>query len=103
MKDDTFTPMHFLRFDLRGHGETLRLNPKTQKAGHINGGFQRVFMDISEIIKEFLVKNLNVEKLVLFGHSMGGLIALEFARTQHEPLLTTLIISGNELTQKPLN
>ena len=98
--DESLPPMHFFRFDLRGHGETIRLNPSTQKAGHINGGFDMVFSDINEIIQKLLVQDLAVDSIILFGHSMGGLIALEYARTQDQKMLKKLIISGTYIIYK---
>jgi alpha-beta hydrolase superfamily lysophospholipase len=85
--------MHYLRFDLRGHGRTLSLNPKRQKACHL-GSFNRIFLDLNDMIEHLLIRMLNIKSIILFGHSMGALLALEYTREIKPTLVTHLILSG---------
>lgn len=89
--------LHVLAFDQRGHGETLKLNRKTQQPGHIEGGLEQSFKDIDAIIQEILVAQLNVKEIMLFGHSMGGLVSFEYCSSRRNSLISKVLLSGNEL------
>lgn len=62
---------HVALLDLRGHGLS------TGKRGHIHW-FADYLMDIQAVIL-MLQKTLQVSKVVLLGHSMGGLISIRYA------------------------
>lgn len=63
--------------DLRGHGQT---GPRNQSRGSLGaGGRNRVIQDLEELI------NLEIENhpgtpIILFGHSMGSMIAMRIAQ-----------------------
>ncbi|MHA1616595.1 MAG: lysophospholipase [Candidatus Njordarchaeales archaeon] len=78
----------FYMQDLRGHGKS------EGERGYIDK-FSDFVDDVLEFT-EMVMKENNVDKVFLFGHSMGGLIATIFA-IEHGDILRGLILSGPAL------
>ena len=78
------TRFRVLRWHYRGHGKS----PAPGKASDI--GVEQIIDDL-----EFLLKTLAIDKAVLFGHSMGVQIALEFHRRHAERLLGLVLLCGS--------
>jgi len=67
-------------YDLRGHGKTAR---------GLEIGYVKNFNNYVEDTKSFIKKmneKLNVSDFIIYGHSMGGLIVLEYISKYHEYL-----------------
>lgn len=82
LKDD----YHCIAIDLPGHGASVTI------AGSLNDGFNHCH----RLIKDML-DDLKVTQYVLIGYSLGGRIALDYARTQNDPRLTALILESSHI------
>ena len=77
---------HCITLDLPGHGMSAgNLAP-------LEGGFEHCH----ELIK-FSLSELNITSFTLIGYSLGGRIALDYARTQDDPRLTHLILESSHI------
>ncbi|MEG0473594.1 MAG: alpha/beta fold hydrolase [Solibacillus sp.] len=85
--------------DHRGHGATADQNGQFGFFAE-EDGFERVVRDVFEVI-EALRKQLDIQSLTLFGHSMGSFIARRFIQ-QYSYLLDSVILSGTGAV-KPLH
>lgn len=63
---------NIFQFDLRGHGES------GGRRGFIND-FSDYTNDLAEIL-DYLKKNYELDRLILFGHSMGALIVMDYLK-----------------------
>ncbi len=61
---------NILRYDLRGHGRSKG------QAAYVKD-FSLYAQDLCEVL-EYLKENFKMDRFVLFGHSMGGLISCDF-------------------------
>ena len=68
-------------YDHRGHGKDKKMN----ELGHIanQDGYQILIQDGIQVIK-YIKKMMQTEKLILFGHSMGSLIARNIVQQYQE-------------------
>ncbi len=75
-----FTNRRVIRLDLRGHGESEK----------------RVFSDIKTLSEDLnaLFNHLNIEKAIIMGHSMGGMVVIQFTLDYPEKV-ERLIILGS--------
>lgn len=71
--------------DLRGHGRSK----KGTKIKQIT--FKRFSKDIEEILKK-----LAVEKIILVGHSLGGMIAMKYAETNSAKIERLIILNSTD-------
>jgi alpha-beta hydrolase superfamily lysophospholipase len=67
---------HVYAHDHRGHGHTTAPDAPARQFGHKNGG-AKVLADVAAI-HELIGEQHSGLPLILFGHSMGGLIALNY-------------------------
>jgi len=82
LKDD----FSCIAIDLPGHGNSMTIsNP-------LNDGFNHCHELIKDIIDE-----LNLEQYILVGYSLGGRIALDYARTQNDPRLHKLVLESSHI------
>lgn len=77
--------------DLRGHGETSRVNGVRGSFGA--GGRDRVITDLEEIIVQQRKEFGNKHPVFLMGHSMGSMLAIRVAQRQ-QVKLSGLILSA---------
>jgi len=75
---------HVRAIDLRGHGESMWVDPPAYSN-------ERFAADLAEVVDK-----LDLHDIVLMGHSMGGLVALEYAATR-AGRVTRLIIVDTRL------
>ncbi len=80
LKDD----FHCITIDLPGHGASV-----ATASSRTNG-----FEHCHQLIKDAL-NDLNVQQYSLVGYSLGGRIALDYARTQKDARLTTLLLESS--------
>lgn len=73
-----------LRVDLRGHGKS-----EVTKPGY---SVRRMADDVAEV-----AKSLGIHDAVVFGHSMGGAVAIEFTR-QHKDIAKALVLVDSPAT-----
>lgn len=86
-------PVNVYALDSRGHGRS------EGKRGHVDQ-FQRYIDDLADLIR-IVKKEQNVEKVILLGHSLGGVIALQYATEGfNQDNLLGLIISSAGLKVK---
>ncbi len=83
MADDRIS---FYAFDHQGHGQS------GGKRGHVND-FADYAADIKRFIDQVIREDAPNPPLICLGHSMGGLIAAEFALS-HQQDITALILSS---------
>jgi len=84
-------------YDHRGHGTDKKLSDLGYFAD--NKGYQLVIDDVIEVSK-FIEKNNRSNKLILFAHSMGSLIARNVI--QYYDKYNGVILSGTAYPSKPL-
>lgn len=77
---------HCITLDLPGHGNSISVQTP------LENGFQHCH----QLIKDTLDR-LNLSRYVLVGYSLGGRIALDYARTQDDPRLTHLILESSHI------
>jgi len=82
LKDD----FHCIAIDLPGHGGSITTSSP------LNDGFNHCHKLIKDLLDE-----LNVEQYVLVGYSLGGRIALDYARTQSDPRLSKLVLESSHI------
>lgn len=75
---------HCIAIDLPGHGASVSTE------GSLKDGFNHCH----GLIKE-LLNDLNVQKYTLVGYSLGGRVALDYARTQDDSALSALILESS--------
>jgi len=80
-----FRHFHSLTLDLRGHGNS------EGKRGHINN-FKKLLNDSEEMFINIRKENLDVP-IVMFGHSLGGCIALNYLCENQSKEISLAIIS----------
>lgn len=80
LKDD----FHCITIELPGHGASV-----TTASSRTNG-----FDHCHELIKDAL-DDLNVQQYTIVGYSLGGRIALDYARTQNDTRLTALLLESS--------
>lgn len=80
--------LHLIMPDLRGHGASL---------------VSRDPYEISTLADDLegLLDHLKVPKAILVGHSMGGYVALAFARTHADRLLGLALVASRSLADSP--
>ncbi len=78
----------FIVPDLRGHGKT--------SIGNANGSLEQFADDLFA-----MVNSLGLEKFTLVGHSMGGYIALAFAKKYPEKLEGLVMVTSNAQSDTP--
>ena len=74
---------HCVTIDLPGHGRSV------STAVALKNGFGSCHQHI-----KFALDALNIQTFTLIGYSLGGRIALDYARTQNDPRLTHLILES---------
>lgn len=77
---------HCISIDLPGHGASVAISSP------LKGGFNHCH----HLIKDML-DSLNVKNYVLIGYSLGGRIALDYARTQNDARLSALILESSQI------
>ena len=77
---------HCIAIDLPGHGASVSVS------GSLDDGFNHCHALIKNILDE-----LNVQQYTLIGYSLGGRIALDYARTQNDSRLQTLILESSHI------
>ncbi|WP_022940174.1 2-succinyl-6-hydroxy-2,4-cyclohexadiene-1-carboxylate synthase [Psychromonas hadalis] len=80
LKDD----FHCVAIDLPGHGKSV----STESSLH--DGFNHCHHLIKDVLDD-----LNLQEYTLIGYSLGGRIALDYARTQHDPRLIALLLESS--------
>ena len=81
---------HLIFPDLRGHGRSPMLSePYTMQ-------------DMAEDVLK-LIDNLGFSKVLLVGHSMGGYVALQFARSFPERLMGLILVASHPFSDSPAN
>jgi len=81
---DFSTDYHVRALDQRGHGDSAWADPPAYSN-------ERFALDLAEVVEQF-----DLRDFVLIGHSMGGLIALQYAAT-HPGRVARLIIVDTRL------
>lgn len=82
LKDD----FHCVTIDLPGHGRSVAT------VAPLTGGFEKCHHHI-----KFVLDELNIQQFVMIGYSLGGRIALDYARSQNDPRLVHLILESSHL------
>lgn len=82
LKDD----FNCIALDLPGHGNSVTVSSP------LNDGFNHCH----ELIKDML-DELDIEQYVLIGYSLGGRIALDYARTQNDQRLRKLVLESSHI------
>lgn len=72
--------------DLPGHGKSVTISSP------LSDGFNHCHRLIKNIIDE-----LNIEQYILVGYSLGGRIALDYARTQNDQRLRALLLESSHI------
>lgn len=86
-------PVNVYALDARGHGRS------EGKRGHVDQ-FQRYIDDLADLIR-IAKQEQNIQKVILLGHSLGGVIALQYATEAfNQDNLLGLIISSPGLKVK---
>lgn len=86
-------PINVYALDSRGHGRS------EGKRGHVDQ-FQRYIDDLADLIR-IVKQEQNIQKVILLGHSLGGVIALQYATEGfNQDNLLGLIISSPGLKVK---
>jgi len=86
---------HCVTIDLPGHGNSTAIDLP------LNNGFEHCH----QLIK-YCLDELNIQSFIFIGYSLGGRIALDYARSQHDPRLKHLILESahvgldNEMDKK---
>ena len=80
LKDD----FHCITIDLPGHGSSVTT------ANSRSNGFDHCHQLITNILDD-----LSIKQYTLIGYSLGGRIALDYARTQNDPRLTALLLESS--------
>jgi 2-succinyl-6-hydroxy-2,4-cyclohexadiene-1-carboxylate synthase len=85
--DDTINLLkdsyHCISIDLPGHGASVAT------PGSLKNGFNHCHQLIQNIIDD-----LNIKHFTLIGYSLGGRIALDYARSQNDTRLTSLLLES---------
>ena len=77
---------HCVSIDLPGHGHSSSIDlPKVEG-----------FANCHQLIK-YCLSELNIQSFVFVGYSLGGRIALDYARSQHDPRLKQLILESSHI------
>ena len=77
------TDFHCVSIDLPGHGNSSAIDlPKAEG-----------FANCHQLIK-YCLNELNIKSFVFVGYSLGGRIALDYARSQNDPRLKHLILES---------
>ena len=84
-------------YDQRGHGQSIR---KEEELGYF-GNNKNVLVDDLDAIVNYLKKKYNKVPLILFGHSMGSLVARSYLQ-KHDDKINKLILCGTP-TYNPLS
>ncbi|WP_413701178.1 alpha/beta fold hydrolase [Psychromonas sp. KJ10-10] len=79
LKDD----YHCVSIDLPGHGASVTT------PGSLKDGFNHCHQLIKDVIND-----LDIKQFTLIGYSLGGRIALDYARTQNDTRLTALLLES---------
>lgn len=74
---------HCVTIDLPGHGRSIA------SVASLESGFQYCHQQI-----QFSLEQLGIKSFSLIGYSLGGRIALDYARTQNDPRLKHLILES---------
>ena len=82
LKDD----FHCIAIDLPGHGASVTV------AGSLKDGFNHCHGLIKNILDD-----LNIQQYSMIGYSLGGRIALDYARSQNDPRLCALILESSHI------
>jgi len=77
---------HCIAIDLPGHGNSVTTELPLETG----------FSHCHQLIR-FCVDELAVTSFALIGYSLGGRIALDYARTQHDPRLTHLLLESSHI------
>ena len=77
------TDFHCVSIDLPGHGNSVAID--LPKATGLTSCHQLI---------QFCLNELNIESFVFVGYSLGGRIALDYARSQNDPRLKHLILES---------
>jgi len=77
---------HCVAIDLPGHGNSVTTDLSIEKG----------FTHCHQLIR-FCVNELGVSSFALVGYSLGGRIALDYARSQQDPRLTHLILESSHI------
>jgi 2-succinyl-6-hydroxy-2,4-cyclohexadiene-1-carboxylate synthase len=77
---------HCISIDLPGHGGSVATE------GSIKDGFNHCHQLIKNILDD-----LNIVQYSLIGYSLGGRIALDYARSQNDARLTTLLLESSHI------
>jgi len=80
------TDFHCVSIDLPGHGNSVAIDLA------LNKGFD----NCHQLIK-FCLNELNIQSFTFVGYSLGGRIALDYARSQHDPRLKHLILESTHI------
>lgn len=75
-----------ISIDLPGHGESVAVSSP------LSDGFNHCHQLIKNTIDD-----LNIEQYILVGYSLGGRIALDYARTQQDPRLSMLVLESSHI------
>lgn len=75
-----------LAIDLPGHGASVTTTSP------LNDGFNHCHAAIKTVLDE-----LNIEQYILIGYSLGGRIALDYARTQNDTRLQKLVLESSHI------
>ena len=84
---------HVCAHDHRGHGATTAPDAPTGRFAQ-NDGMERVVADVSAVHDHIAERHAGLP-VVIFGHSMGGLIALNFVLRHSERVAATAIWNAN--------
>ena len=82
LKDD----FHCVTIDLPGHGRSVA------SAAPLTNGFERCHKHI-----KFTLDELNIQRYSMLGYSLGGRIALDYARSQNDARLVNLILESSHI------
>ncbi|GLS92437.1 putative 2-succinyl-6-hydroxy-2,4-cyclohexadiene-1-carboxylate synthase [Psychromonas marina] len=77
---------HCIAIDLPGHGGSVAIE------GSLTDGFNHFHRLLQNMLNE-----LNVTQYVIVGYSLGGRLALDYARSQSDPRLTALILESSHI------
>lgn len=77
---------HCVSIDLPGHGASVTT------AGSLKDGFNHCHQLIKNVLDDLLITNY-----ALIGYSLGGRIALDYARSQHDTRLNALLLESSHM------